>query len=140
MSLWIFQIFVAKDFVIRHAEMSEKQKLCDPPPPVFTPVSQGIRPAPGYPSIPDDGMKRTLWHLLQVERHTGATLTETLAMEPAPSVCGLYIAHPQSFYYALGVIGKDQIKDFARRQGLDQEAVELSCESVLGYEPGAVIV
>jgi len=96
---------------------------------------KGIRPAPGYPSIPDDTMKRTLWDLLQVEQNTGATLTETLAMDPAPSVCGLYIAHPQSYYYALGVIGKDQVEDFAQRQGLDVRTVELSCETVLGYGP-----
>ena len=56
-------------------------------------------------------------------------------MDPAPSVCGLYIAHPQSYYYSLGLIGRDQVEDFARRQGLDVRTVELTCESVLGYDP-----
>ena len=68
----------------------------------------GIRPAPGYPVQPDHTEKLTMWRLLQVEENTGIGLSESLAMLPAASVSGLYLAHPKSHYFAVGKIQKDQ--------------------------------
>ena len=79
---------------------------------------RGIRPAPGYPACPDHSEKRTLWQLLQAEERTGVQLTETLAMWPAASVCGLYFAHPQARYFGLGPIAADQVQSLAERKGL----------------------
>jgi 5-methyltetrahydrofolate--homocysteine methyltransferase len=77
----------------------------------------GIRPAPGYPSCPDHTEKLTIFNdLLNVEKHTGITLTESMAMYPASSVCGLYFAHPESRYFGLGLIKKDQVSDYAKRK------------------------
>ena len=69
----------------------------------------GIRPAPGYPVQPDHSEKLTMWRLLQVEENTGIGLSESLAMLPAASVSGLYLAHPKSHYFAVGKIQKDQV-------------------------------
>ena len=69
----------------------------------------GIRPAPGYPVQPDHTEKLTMWSLLQVEENTGIGLSESLAMLPAASVSGLYLAHPKSHYFAVGKIQKDQV-------------------------------
>ena len=77
---------------------------------------RGIRPAPGYPACPDHTEKYTLFSLLDVEKNTGITLTESLAMYPASSVCGWYFAHPQSQYFGLGKIGQDQVMDYAQRK------------------------
>lgn len=74
---------------------------------------QGIRPAPGYPSQPDHQEKITMWNLMQVESRTRIRLTEGLAMMPAASVSGLYFSHPQSTYFAVGKIGKDQVSGAA---------------------------
>lgn len=71
--------------------------------------TQGIRPAPGYPSQPDHTEKLTMWRLLQAEPRTGIRLTDSLAMEPAASVSGLYFAHPESHYFGVGKISKDQV-------------------------------
>lgn len=71
---------------------------------------EGIRPAPGYPSQPDHTEKKTMWKLLNIEKDTGITLTDSLAMEPAASVCGLYFSHPKSTYFAVGKIQKDQVR------------------------------
>ncbi len=79
---------------------------------------RGIRPAPGYPSQPDHTEKRILFDLLQAERNIGVTLTETYAMQPAASVCGLYFAHPAARYFALDRITRDQLEDYARRKGM----------------------
>jgi len=79
---------------------------------------RGIRPAPGYPACPDHGLKRTLFGLLEAERATGARLTETLAIEPAASVCGLYLAHPKACYFGVGRLGDDQLADYAARAGV----------------------
>ena len=76
----------------------------------------GIRPAPGYPACPDHTEKYTLFNLLEAEKHTGITLTESLAMYPASSVCGWYFAHPQSQYFGLGKIQQDQVADYAKRK------------------------
>ena len=85
---------------------------------------RGIRPAPGYPACPDHTEKRTLFDLLEAERHTGIHLTETFAMVPAASVSGLYFAHPQAKYFAVGKIDHDQVKDYAARKRMDVSAVE----------------
>ena len=70
---------------------------------------QGIRPAPGYPSQPDHTEKLVMWQLMEVEKHTGITLTESLAMVPPSSVSGLYFAHPNASYFAVGKIMRDQV-------------------------------
>ncbi len=85
---------------------------------------RGIRPAPGYPACPDHTEKRILFDLLEVERHTGVHLTETFAMVPASSVSGLYFAHPQAKYFAVGKIDRDQVKDYAVRKQMPVAAVE----------------
>ncbi len=85
---------------------------------------RGIRPAPGYPACPDHTEKRTLFDLLAVETRTGIHLTETYAMVPAASVSGLYFAHPQAKYFAVGKIDHDQVKDYAARKRMDVAAVE----------------
>ena len=85
---------------------------------------RGIRPAPGYPACPDHTEKRTLFDLLQVEKHAGITLTESFAMLPAASVSGFYFAHPEARYFAVGKIGEDQVKDYARRKGMDVSMIE----------------
>jgi 5-methyltetrahydrofolate--homocysteine methyltransferase len=94
---------------------------------------QGIRPAPGYPACPDHTEKRTLWHLLDVEKNSGIVLTESLAMFPAASVSGWYFAHPESKYFGVGKINKDQVEDYAQRKGVTVAEVERWMGSVLGY-------
>jgi 5-methyltetrahydrofolate--homocysteine methyltransferase len=94
---------------------------------------QGIRPAPGYPACPDHTEKRTLWQLLDVENNTGIVLTDSLAMFPASSVSGFYFAHPDSRYFGVGKINKDQVEDYARRKGMSVEEVERWLSPVLGY-------
>jgi 5-methyltetrahydrofolate--homocysteine methyltransferase len=94
---------------------------------------QGIRPAPGYPACPDHTEKKTLWQLLDVEKNTGIVLTESLAMMPAASVSGWYFAHPESKYFGVGKINKDQVEDYARRKGVTVAEVERWMGSVLGY-------
>jgi 5-methyltetrahydrofolate--homocysteine methyltransferase len=78
---------------------------------------RGIRPAAGYPACPDHTEKATLWDLLDAEQHTGIKLTESFAMYPGASVSGLYFAHPESKYFAVGKLGRDQIEDLSRRKG-----------------------
>ncbi len=77
---------------------------------------QGIRPAPGYPAQPDHTEKETLFRLIEGER-IGVKLTESFAMWPGASVCGLYFSHPQSHYFGVGKIERDQVEDYARRKG-----------------------
>jgi 5-methyltetrahydrofolate--homocysteine methyltransferase len=96
---------------------------------------RGIRPAPGYPACPDHTEKRLLFDLLGGEERVGIQLTETFAMRPAASVCGFYFAHPQSRYFALGRIGKDQVLDYHRRKGMDLRAVERWLAPNLDYDP-----
>lgn len=95
---------------------------------------RGIRPAPGYPAQPDHTEKITLFKLLDVESNTGIYLTENLAMYPAASVCGLYIAHPGSKYFNVGKINKDQVEDYAERKGISVNEVEKWLAPVLAYE------
>ncbi len=94
---------------------------------------QGIRPAPGYPACPDHTEKKTLWQLLDVEKNTGIVLTDSLAMFPASSVSGFYFAHPDSRYFGVGKINKDQVEDYAKRKGLSVAEVERWLSPVLGY-------
>ena len=96
---------------------------------------RGIRPAPGYPACPDHTEKRVLFDLLQVERHTGIHLTETFAMYPASSVSGWYFAHPESRYFAVGKIGRDQVIDYHLRKQMDLRTVERWLVPNLNYEP-----
>src|SRR5262249_31336366 len=96
---------------------------------------RGIRPAPGYPACPDHTEKRTLFDLLNAEKHTGITLTESFAMFPAASVSGLYFAHPEAKYFAVGKIGKDQVDDYRDRKGLPLSVVERWLGPNLNYEP-----
>jgi 5-methyltetrahydrofolate--homocysteine methyltransferase len=79
---------------------------------------RGIRPAPGYPACPDHSIKRDLFRVLQAQS-IGMGLTESLAMTPAASVSGFYLAHPQAMYFNVGRIGDDQAEDWARRQAID---------------------
>ncbi|MFZ9298988.1 MAG: vitamin B12 dependent-methionine synthase activation domain-containing protein, partial [Hylemonella sp.] len=84
---------------------------------------QGIRPAPGYPACPDHSVKRDMFELLRCEE-IGMGLTDSLAMTPAASVSGFYLAHPQSTYFNVGKIGADQLHDQARRRGLSEAAMQ----------------
>src|SRR4029077_19764748 len=79
---------------------------------------RGIRPAPGYPASPDHTEKATLFRLLDAERAASIRLTESYAMDPAASVCGLYFSHPDSRYFAVGKIGRDQLASYASRKGI----------------------
>jgi 5-methyltetrahydrofolate--homocysteine methyltransferase len=96
---------------------------------------RGIRPAAGYPACPDHTEKWTLWKLLDVEKTTGIKLTENGAMWPGASVSGLYFAHPESKYFAVGKIGRDQVLDYHRRKQMDMPAVERWLGPYLNYEP-----
>ncbi len=95
---------------------------------------QGIRPAPGYPACPEHTEKGLLWELLDAEKHTGISLTESYAMLPAASVSGLYFSHPDSRYFGLGKIYKDQIEDYAQRKGMSVAEAERWLASNIGYE------
>ncbi|MCC5933496.1 MAG: methionine synthase [Balneolales bacterium] len=96
---------------------------------------RGIRPAPGYPACPDHTEKQKLFDLLLVPETTGITLTESFAMYPAASVSGFYFAHPESAYFRVGRIQRDQIEDYARRKNMPVETCERWLAPVLGYEP-----
>ena len=97
----------------------------------------GVRPAPGYPAQPDHTEKPLLFDLLGATECTGVGLTEHLAMTPAASVCGLYFAHPEAAYFNLGVLGRDQVEDYARRKGQALAEMERWLAPALGYEPEA---
>ena len=97
---------------------------------------RGIRPAPGYPAQPDHTEKRILFRLLDAEQATGIRLTETLAMTPAASVCGLYFAHPKARYFSVDRLTRDQVEDYARRKGMKPREAERWLAGNLGYEPG----
>ena len=101
---------------------------------------RGIRPAPGYPSQPDHTEKRTIWNLLEVEKRTGITLTESLAMNPGSSVSGLYFAHPEAKYFAVGKIERDQVKDYAARKGMTVAEIEKWLGPYLNYDPDSALV
>lgn len=94
---------------------------------------QGIRPAPGYPSQPDHTEKITMWNLANIDEKTGIKLTESLAMLPAASTCGLYFSHKESKYFAVGKISKDQVIDYSKRKKMSVELVEKNLQSIIGY-------
>lgn len=96
---------------------------------------QGIRPAPGYPAQPDHTEKRTLFTLLDAEAQTGIRLTESCAMVPGSAVSGLYLAHPESYYFGVGKIEKDQVEDYAKRKGWPIEEAEKWLAPILNYRP-----
>jgi 5-methyltetrahydrofolate--homocysteine methyltransferase len=93
----------------------------------------GIRPAPGYPAQPDHTEKLTIWKLLDVEKNTGITLTESLAMVPTAAVSGLYFSHPQSHYFGIGKITKEQVEDYANRKNMPFDVIEKWLGPALGY-------
>jgi 5-methyltetrahydrofolate--homocysteine methyltransferase len=95
---------------------------------------QGIRPAPGYPACPEHTEKQTLWKLMKVEEEIGIRLTESCAMYPAAAVSGWYLSHPESKYFGLGDIAKDQVVDYAERKGMALEEAERWLAPVLNYE------
>jgi 5-methyltetrahydrofolate--homocysteine methyltransferase len=94
---------------------------------------RGIRPAPGYPACPEHTEKQTIWDLLDVEAATGLQLTESMAMWPGAAVSGLYLSHPESRYFVLGRIGRDQVEDYARRKGWTLAEAERWLSPNLGY-------
>ncbi len=101
---------------------------------------RGIRPAPGYPAQPDHTEKHAIWKLLDVDNAAGITLTESLAMFPGSSVSGLYFAHPESKYFAVGKIERDQLEDYARRKGMSVAEAEKWLMPYLNYDPDSNLV
>lgn len=97
---------------------------------------QGIRPAPGYPAQPDHTEKTTLFRLLDATNATGVELTESYAMWPGSSVSGLYIGHPDSYYFGVAKVERDQVEDYAQRKGMSIEEVERWLGPILNYIPG----
>jgi len=95
---------------------------------------QGIRPAPGYPACPEHTEKATIWQLLDVERHTGMQLTESFAMWPGAAVSGWYFSHPESKYFAVAQLQRDQIEDYAARKHMSVSEVERWLAPNLGYD------
>jgi 5-methyltetrahydrofolate--homocysteine methyltransferase len=100
---------------------------------------RGIRPAPGYPAQPDHTEKATLFKLLDGERAIGVRLTESFAMWPGASVCGLYFSHPDSYYFGVGKIERDQVEDYAKRKGESLAAMERWLAPILNYDPLAAV-
>ena len=107
--------------------LSTEQVICE--------QYRGIRPAAGYPACPDHTEKGTLWHLLDVDKHAGIQLTESFAMWPGSSVSGLYFAHPQSKYFAVGKLDRDQVEDLARRKDMKLTEAERWLGPWLNYTP-----
>jgi 5-methyltetrahydrofolate--homocysteine methyltransferase len=99
---------------------------------------RGIRPAAGYPACPDHTEKGILWKLLDVEKHAGIKLTESFAMWPGSSVSGLYFAHPESKYFAVGKLGRDQLLDYHLRKDMTLQEVERWLGPWLNYDPAAM--
>ena len=107
----------------------------------FTPAEllgepyRGIRPAPGYPAQPDHSEKVTIFELLDAEARIGLGLTESYSMWPGSSVSGIYLAHPDASYFAVGRVQRDQVESYAERKGVTVEAVESLLGSTLAYTP-----
>ncbi len=100
---------------------------------------RGIRPAPGYPAQPDHTEKRTLFEVLALHE-VGMALTESCAMTPAAAVSGVYLAHPDARYMALGRIGQDQVEDYARRKGWTRAETERWLAPNLAYDPAPAVL
>jgi 5-methyltetrahydrofolate--homocysteine methyltransferase len=98
---------------------------------------RGIRPAPGYPAQPDHTEKATLFELLQAERRVGVKLTESFAMWPGSSVSGMYLSHPDAYYFGVAKVERDQVEDYAARKGMALHEVERWLAPILNYEPSA---
>jgi 5-methyltetrahydrofolate--homocysteine methyltransferase len=96
---------------------------------------RGIRPAPGYPAQPDHTEKEQLFRLLDAEKRVGVKLTESFAMWPGSSVSGLYFAHPESYYFGVAKVERDQVEDYALRKGMEIVQVERWLSPILNYEP-----
>ncbi len=96
---------------------------------------RGIRPAPGYPACPEHTEKRKLWELLDVEENAGISLTESCAMTPGAAVSGYYFSHPDSRYFGVAEIGRDQVSDYAERKGMTLEEAEKWLSPNLAYDP-----
>ncbi|KPF45417.1 methionine synthase [Rhizobium sp. AAP43] len=134
----------AEAFAERMHERVRREFWGYAPDEVFTPeelISEtygGIRPAPGYPAQPDHTEKVTLFSLLDATKATGVTLTESYAMWPGSSVSGLYIGHPDSYYFGVAKVERDQVEDYAARKGMDVREVERWLGPVLNYVPKAV--
>ncbi|TCK18271.1 methionine synthase (B12-dependent) [Thiogranum longum] len=97
---------------------------------------KGIRPAPGYPACPDHTEKALLWELIDPEANAGISITEHFAMLPTAAVSGWYFSHPESKYFGVGKINRDQVEDYARRKGMTVEEAERWLAPNLGYDPG----
>src|ERR687898_481268 len=95
----------------------------------------GIRPAPGYPACPENPEKGTLWELLEAEKNSGIKLTESYAMSPGSAVSGFYFSHPESRYFGVAEIGRDQARDYAERKGMTLEEAEKWLAPNLAYDP-----
>ena len=100
---------------------------------------RGIRPAPGYPAQPDHTEKRTLFDLLGATEATGVELTESMAMWPGSSVSGLYIGHPDAYYFGVAKVEVDQVADYAARKGMPVAEAERWLAPVLNYDPARQI-
>ena len=100
----------------------------------------GIRPAPGYPAQPDHTEKKTLFELLDAERRIGVRLTESFAMWPGSSVSGLYIAQPESYYFGVAKVERDQVEDYAARKGMEVSEVERWLSPILNYNPASLVL
>jgi 5-methyltetrahydrofolate--homocysteine methyltransferase len=100
---------------------------------------RGIRPAPGYPAQPDHTEKTVLFDLLAAERRTGVKLTESYAMWPGSSVCGLYFSHPQAHYFGVAKVERDQVEDYAARKGMTIAEVERWLSPILNYDPASYV-
>jgi 5-methyltetrahydrofolate--homocysteine methyltransferase len=96
---------------------------------------RGIRPAPGYPACPDHTEKQTIWELLDVEESAGIRLTESMAMWPGAAVSGVYYSHPDSQYFVVGRLARDQVQDYAERKGWTLDEAERWLSANLGYDP-----
>jgi 5-methyltetrahydrofolate--homocysteine methyltransferase len=96
---------------------------------------KGIRPAPGYPACPEHTEKGLLWELLEVEKHTGMTITDSYAMLPTAAVSGFYYSHPDSQYFGVAKISEDQVESYAKRKGMEMKEAERWLSPNLGYEP-----
>ena len=97
---------------------------------------KGIRPAPGYPAQPDHTEKTTLFSLLDAKKRIGVSLTESYAMWPGSSVSGLYLSHPDSFYFGVAKVERDQVEDYAKRKNMNVAEVERWLGPILNYVPG----
>ena len=95
----------------------------------------GIRPAPGYPAQPDHTEKGTLFELLDAQKSIGVTLTESYAMWPGSSVSGLYLSHPDSYYFGVAKVERDQVEDYALRKGMSVAEAERWLAPILNYNP-----